>query len=85
MAAFICRSCKAETNKLIYPTGFDDCVCPSCYVPRNVSNINLHMPMPGSQRKGLTVGKAWEIDQRVISKDDGKTVLNRRTGKETQY
>lgn len=33
----------------------------------------------------LSVGKSWEIDNRVISRDDGKTVINRVTGKPAQY
>lgn len=33
----------------------------------------------------VTKGKAWEIDNRMVSKDDKRTVINRITGKPAQY
>lgn len=33
----------------------------------------------------ITTGKAWEIDNRRLSQDDGFTVVNRATGKPAQY
>ncbi len=39
----------------------------------------------GNQTKHkLSAGKSWEIANRVISKDDGVTVVNRATGKPAQ-
>lgn len=35
--------------------------------------------------RNISVGKEWEINNRVLSKDDGKTMINRVTGKPAQY
>lgn len=90
MAAFICRTCKAETNKLIYPVGYEETVCPNCYQVKNVSNINLHLVSDSwedknGKKRRITEGKRWEIEHRTISKDDGVTVINDWTKKEAQY
>lgn len=33
----------------------------------------------------LSVGKSWEIENRRVSQDDGKTAINRITGKPAEY
>ncbi len=37
------------------------------------------------KQHNMTVGKEWEINNRILSKDDGKTMINRVTGKPAQY
>ena len=46
-------------------------------------NLNQTYVRDGNTR--VTTGKAWEIRNRVVSRDDGKTVINKVTGKPTQY
>jgi len=91
MAAFICPTCKSDTNKLIAP-GKDDrefgcetkLQCPNCYKQDRIYKAGLHDTFPGGVR-GLTNGKAWEIKNRVKSPDDNKVYINKITGRETQY
>lgn len=90
MAAFICPTCKAETNKLIYPRDVENTVCPNCYECRNMSNPNLHQTADSwVDAKGIkhrmTTGKQWEIDNRTLSKDGDMRVINRWTGKNAEY
>lgn len=65
--------------------------CPGCYTMHKYSNTNLHQIVDkfehsktGKVRR-ITHGKAWEIENRTISKDDPKVVINRVTGREAQY
>jgi hypothetical protein len=85
---FTCPRCKAETTKLVIPLngklGCDLCSekSPSRY------NVNLNQTFAkygDNNSKRLTTGKAWEIANRVVSKDDGKTIINKVTGKPAQY
>lgn len=80
-----CPRCGAQTNKLIIPEhgklGCKDC---SVAKPRPY-NVNLGQTFVKDHMTRLTTGKAWEIEQRVVSPDDGKTIINRKTGRETQY
>lgn len=88
MDPFDCPTCDSKTWKLIYaeydPTA-DKLVCPNCYKQQIVLKVGLHDPFPGSQSKGLTNGKAWEIENRVVSPDDKMVYINKKTGRETQY
>lgn len=44
-----------------------------------------HVDKQGNERKHrITHGKAYEIDSRGLA-EDGKTVINKKTGKPTQY
>ena len=72
--------------------------CDECYAAlykmflksRRKQNCNLgqtvheYVKKDGSRGR-LTAGKDWEIANRTISKDDGKTVINKVTGKPAQY
>ena len=86
---FTCPSCNSETRRLI---GYENKVgCDFCGVPKKrQANCNIGQTVDRyTSRDGtpgrITVGKAWEQDQRRISKDDNFTVINRVTQKETQY
>lgn len=64
---------------------------PCCYAQRKYSNANLHSVVDKYQDtktgkvKRITYGKAWEIENRTISKDDPTKTINRVTGREAQY
>lgn len=91
---FTCPICKNETKTLVIPEGgkLAGRCCASIGPKRN--NVNLgqtadswtHIDKKtGNQIKHkLSTGKAWEIENRVVSKDDGKTIINRVTGKPAQ-
>lgn len=92
--AFECPICKNPTQSLVIP--LNGKLSGKCCVEMSPSkkNVNLgqalekwtHVDKNGVEHKHkLTVGKSWEIDNRVTSKDDGVTVVNRATGKEAQY
>lgn len=92
---FICPSCKEETNKLI-AIGEGQVEshigCPKCHIPRqDFTNVRLGQTFDSwiSEKDGskhrISEGKKWEIDHRIVSKDDKKTVVNSATGKVTQY
>jgi hypothetical protein len=84
---FICRNCGKETPRLKADYKLQDAVCPDCFTGNDSVQygLNLHDPLIDDGKTRLTKGKAREIDQRTLSKDDGFTVINRVTGKETQY
>lgn len=51
----------------------------------NLGQVVQYYKKRDGSRGRITHGKAWEIDNRTVSKQDGKTIINRRTGKEAQY
>jgi hypothetical protein len=82
---FDCPSCKQETKKLI---AIDQTIyCSLCYEKKDQRPTYLHQRMPGAESRRLTVAKAGVIANRVISRESkNKTVvLDRRTGKPTEY
>ena len=88
--AFLCPMCGSETNKLIASEISIDFTCLSCDHPsvrsdRHGMGPNLHANVGTDKTSTLTVGKAWEIDNRMVSREDKKTVINRKTGREAQY
>lgn len=80
-----CPICHAEVNKLVIPLG-GRLSCRLCSGPeRTRYNPRLNQTNIRDHSTRLTNGKAWEIENRVISKDDNKTIVNRITGKPAQY
>ena len=75
-----CPSCKSQANKLVATK--KELVCSNCYKTDTPRNTNLHM-RNGTWGK-MTFGKSREIDSRGLA-EDGRTVINRLTGKPTQY
>lgn len=60
----------------------DGIFCDRCYQDDRTGKFNYTLHQ---KTLGVSNGKAWEIDNRIVSKDDGKTVINRVTGKPAQY
>jgi len=89
--SFECPSCGAETPKLIIFTEPKKLGCASCGTPKaRPYNVNLGQTVQYYKRRDggqgkISAGKAWEIEHRTVSKEDGKTVINSKTGKEAQY
>ena len=91
---FNCPICSNETKQLVIPPdGKLSGRCCANLGPKRV-NVNLgqtvqawtHVDKQGVEHKHrLTTGKDWEISNRIVSKDDGTTVVNKTTGKEAQY
>lgn len=87
MTPFNCPTCGSKTWKLIAPrkeSGLDKLACPKCYSCVVPSPTYLHQLAEGSDNRNLTQVKARIIENRIIRKEDG-LVIDRRTGKETQY
>jgi hypothetical protein len=85
---FTCPTCNAKTPKLIAPGGCKDgkLVCPNCYQSgKSIFNWQLHDVEFKDGKTRLTKGKSWEIKNRVKSPDDGRTIINKVTGKPAQY
>lgn len=92
---FDCPSCKAQTSKLIIFNSPKRLGCPNCGTPKSRQlKVNLGQVLDrweNVDKNGnvkthrITVGKASEIDSRIVCKEDPKVVLNRHTGKPTQY
>lgn len=91
---FECPICKQETKTLVIPQ--DGKLAGRCCanVAPTKYNVNLgqtldswkHVDKQGVEHTHrLTVGKSWEIDQRRVSPEDNKVVINNKTGKETSY
>lgn len=63
-------------------------LCQSCHPfwpgDRNSSNMNLHDKVRLGAQK-TTLGHIKEIKDRVISRDDGKTVIHASTGRPVRY
>lgn len=97
MSTFDCPSCKQGADKLIIFNDPARLGCPGCRTStiKKAYNVNLGQTLDkwthidkktGREIKHrLTTGKDWEIANRAFSKEDGKTAINRITGKETQY
>ena len=82
MIYFDCPSCgSAKARRLI--AGDKALQCNECYEAKR--DRNTHIGEKGGDWGKMSYGKAWEIDQRIASPDDGKTIINRKTGKPTQY
>lgn len=85
----ICDTCEKETTRKIAPRTSEGWngkfTCPSCYHTTAVVDHKGLGPNLHQKQDGVTVGKTWEIDNRFISRDDGVTVLNRKTGQKAQY
>lgn len=84
-----CPSCGAETSRLIGCHNLQRVVCTNCHgdckgqqVP---GNANLGQTLDSDGKTRVTYGKAWEIKNRGLSKDDGKTIINLKTGKPAEY
>ena len=88
---FTCPSCNSLTSKLIGYTSPAKVGCSNCGIPASrFSSCNLGQTADSwvkhdGTRGRITSGKNWEIANRMISKDDGKTPINRVTGKPAQY
>lgn len=81
---FDCPNCGLKSSKLIGSDELKKVVCPVCH-PGNLSVKNARdYELHYKDSYGITKGKAWEIMNRTISKDDGKTVINKVTGKPAQ-
>lgn len=83
---FDCPTCKQQARKLIIPPEGKQIVCGNCYHKEGSPyNWQLHDVVFDDGKTRLTRGKAWEIDNRVKSKDDKRTIINKVTGKPAQY
>lgn len=81
---FDCPNCGTKTSKLIGSDELKRVVCPSCH-PGNAGTKNARdYELGWKDPSGLTNGRAWEIKNRTISKEDGKTVINKITGRPAQ-
>lgn len=87
---FTCPLCKQEAKTLTIPLG-GKLGCRSCNVKApKVFNVNLgqtvdtYVKKDGSKGR-ITVGKDWEMSNRRISSEDKRIVINKATGRETQY
>jgi predicted RNA-binding Zn-ribbon protein involved in translation (DUF1610 family) len=85
MSAFTCPTCGSGTNKLIGKEEFDKLKCPQCFEDSGWRPTYLHQQMEGANHRSLTVAKSNIISNRVISPEDKRTVIDRRTGRETQF
>jgi len=79
-----CPNCKTEeARKLI---GTDNKIyCNLCYERKNYSPAYLHSYESQDGRTKVSWAKAEVMKNRIISPDDKRTVIDRQTGKETQY
>lgn len=85
-----CPSCGAETSKLIGCNELRRVVCTNCHYncmgDKKFDNYNLGQTLIKDKNgTRVTYGKAFEIDNRMVCPDDGKTIINRKTGKPAQY
>ncbi len=83
-----CPICKNEVNQLVIPPEGKKFGCRPCVYkdrkPTKSYNVNLGQTYLSDGVTRISVGKAWEIEQRVVSPDDPKVIINRKTGRETQ-
>ena len=80
-----CPRCGKETLQLVIPIE-GKLSCRDCTGPRPTRyNPRLNQTDISDGTTRLTNGKKWEIENRVVSRDDNKTVINRVTGKPAQY
>jgi hypothetical protein len=92
MKPFICQTCGSETWKLIAPVNAqefsssqDKLACPRCFNTGYKPPSYLHQKMEGAQARGLTEAKSRIIANRIICPEDHAIVIDKRTGRETQY
>ena len=85
MLPFTCHNeyCKKPCKRLIAFDG--NLYCENCYNIEKPRPVYLHQTEGNPWAKNLTIAKGRVIDNRVVSKDDGKTILDRRTGRPTEY
>ena len=85
MRTMTCPKCHAETSKLVIPLG-GVLSCRECVGERRTQyNPMLNQAFASDGVTRLSNGKAWEIKNRIVSKDDGHTLINKITGKPAQY
>lgn len=84
---FNCPSCSKETKRLIGNHEQKKVGCPDCMQEHKIMPCNLHeiVAQTSDGKHRVTRGKQSEIDNRTISRDDGLTVINMKTGREAQY
>jgi hypothetical protein len=88
---FTCPNCSAEAKRLVAYNEPKYLGCDACGTPKKkFSNCNIGQVVDKWESTStgktmrLTHGKNWEMERRQLA-DDGKTVINIDTGKETQY
>lgn len=81
-----CPKCGSDAVKLVIPLG-GRLGCRSCSDPaRTKYNAQLNQTLHNIDGKTrITRGRAFELDNRIKSPDDGRTIINRITGKPAQY
>lgn len=79
-----CSMCKKDVTRLTYGDKCSTGACRGCYHGSGI-DLSLNGVIWTDGKTRLTKGKAWEIDNRTVSRDDGRTVVNRKTGKPAQY
>lgn len=79
-----CPNCKSDkARKLI---GTDQKIfCNDCFEQKNYSPTYLHSYESQDGKTKVSWAKAEVIKNRTICPDDKRTVIDRRTKKETQY
>ena len=81
---FICKNCSRPCRKLIGKEG--KIYCEICFDTRNEYRpVYLHQNFPGAEARGLTYAKAEIIANRIICPEDRTIVIDKRTGRETEY
>lgn len=76
------KNCNEWTLKLI--TSGNNTYCPRCRGANpTMTGINLHQDV-GDGKTRVTLGKAREIEARIVCPDDGRTIINRYTGRQAQ-
>jgi hypothetical protein len=78
---FTCHNdlCKQQCKRIIAHK--DGLFCENCFKVERPSPTYLHQ----KDENGMRWTQRFGIDARTKSKDDGKTIIDRRTGKPTQY
>lgn len=86
-----CPICHNPTNKLVIPADGKKLGCRECVgfskAPTNVNlgqTLDTYTKKDGTKGK-ITVGKNWELENRRVSMDDGRTIINQVTGKPPEY
>lgn len=89
---FICYTCGRKCRSLIYKKELPSLVCELCYVSHYNSPSYLHQSphdpiLAQAVREGkihMTEAKDRVIQNQIIA-EDGRTVIDQRTGKEADY
>jgi uncharacterized protein YbaR (Trm112 family) len=90
MEPFICPTCGSKTWKLVAQRdqserSKDKLACPQCFDSVRGRPSYLHQTMEGAQSRGLTEAKSRIISNRIVCPDDKRIIIDKRTGRETQY